>query len=105
MATELTRFTVKTEEDLLKLHELYMQLGSWAGLPVPERIRFAADAATHSNPCNSEVIQVGFSLEEKNNRTCLSAEIQNHSRNTNKLILQPLDETNLPPTVRRYITR
>jgi signal transduction histidine kinase len=97
MGTELTRFTVKTEEDLLKLHELCMQLGSWAGLPVPERIRFAASIATLGNPCNNEVIQIGFSLEEIDNRTCLSLEIQNQTRKTEKRILQPLSEIQLPP--------
>ena len=71
MATELTRVSVKTEEDLLKLHELCMLLGRWAGLPVPERIRFSAGIATHSNPYNSEVIQVCFSIEEKMIRPAL----------------------------------
>jgi signal transduction histidine kinase len=99
MATVLTRITVKTEEDLLRLHELCMKLGSWAGLPVPERIRFAAGIATQVNPCNNEVIQVGFSMEEKDNRTCLSAEIQNQTRKTEKRILQSLGETQLPPVI------
>lgn len=92
MATELTRVSVKTEEDVLKLHELCMLLGRWAGLPVSERIRFSAGIATHSNPYNSEVIQVGFSIKEKDNQTCLVVEIQNHSRNIHKRILQPVTE-------------
>jgi hypothetical protein len=81
MATELTRFSVKTEEAILQLHELCMDLGLWAGLPVPDRIRFAAGIATYSNPFNSEVIQVCFSIKEKDNQSCLLAKIQNHSRN------------------------
>lgn len=92
MATELTRVTLRTEEDLLRLHELSMLLGRWAGLPVPERIRFSAGIATHSNPYNCEVIQVCFSLEEKDNQACLVTEIQNHSRNIKKRILQPISE-------------
>jgi hypothetical protein len=97
MATELTRVSVKTEEDILKLHELCMLLGRWAGLPVPELIRFSAGVATHSNPYNSEAIQVGFSLEERNNQTCLLVEIQNHSRNIQKRILQPIIEIPASP--------
>lgn len=97
MATELTRFTVKTEEEILRLHDLCMQLGSWAGLPVPERIRFAAEIATHSYPHDSEVIQVCFSIEEKKDQTSLVTEIQNHSRKTQKSILQPLNPSKLPP--------
>lgn len=93
MATELTRISVKTEEDVLKLHELCMQLGRWVGLPVPERIRFSAGIATHSNPYNSEVIQVCFSIEEKDKQTCLITEIQNHSRNIFKRILQPVSDS------------
>jgi two-component system CheB/CheR fusion protein len=97
MATQLTRFTVKTEEEILRLHELCMQLGSWAGLPVPERIRFAAEIATHSYPRHSGVIQVCFSIEEKKGQTSLVTEIQNHSRKTQKRFLQPLDPSKLPP--------
>src|SRR6185295_20341749 len=97
MATELTRVSVKTEEDVLKLHELCMLLGRWAGLPVSERIRFSAGIATHSNPYNSEVIQVCFSIEEKNYQSCLIAEIQNHSRNIHKRILQPITEIPASP--------
>jgi hypothetical protein len=81
MVTELTRFSVKTEEDILHLHKLCMDPGVWAGLPVPDSIRFAAGIATHSNPFNSEVIQVCFSIDEKENQSCLLAKIQNHSRN------------------------
>jgi signal transduction histidine kinase len=90
MATELTRFSVKKEEDILPLHELCMKLGLWAGLPVPDSIRFAAGIATHSNPFNSEVIQVCFSMEEKDNQSCLIAKIQNHSRNIQNRIVQPV---------------
>src|SRR5690348_12870608 len=92
MATELTRVSVKREDDILKLHELCMLLGRWAGLPVPERIRFSAGISTHSNPCSNEVIEVCFSIEEKNNKTYLVAEIQNHSRNVNDRILHPINE-------------
>jgi hypothetical protein len=95
MVTELTRFTVKTEDDLLRLHEPGRQPGSWAGLIVTERIRFDAGIATQVNPCNNEVIQVGFSFEEKDNRTCLSVEIQNQTRKTEMRIPQPVNETHL----------
>ena len=74
-----------------------MLLGRWAGLPVPERIRFSAGIATHSNPFNSDVIQVCFSIEEKDNQTCLVAEIQNHSRNIHQHISQRISETPVSP--------
>ena len=90
MVTELTGLSVKTEEDILQLHKLCMDLGLWAGLPVSERIRFAAGIATHSNPYNSELIQVCFSIEEKNDQACLIVKIQNHSRNIQERIVQPI---------------
>lgn len=99
MATELTRVSVKSDEDVLKLHELCMLLGRWAGLRVPDRIRFSAGIANQSNPNNSEVIQVCFSIEEKDNQTCLVTEIQNHSRNIHERILQPVDDIQVSTVV------
>ena len=90
MVTELTGLSVKTEEDILQLHKLCMDLGLWAGLPVLERIRFAAGIATHSNPYDSELIQVCFSLDEKDDQACLIVKIQNHSRNIQERIVQPI---------------
>jgi len=69
-----------------------MLLGRWAGLPVPEQIRFSAGIAGHLNPYNSEVIQVSFSIEQIDNQTCLIGEIQNHSRNINQRIIQSVTE-------------
>jgi signal transduction histidine kinase len=97
MATELTCVTVTAVDDILRLHELSMEIGQWAGLPIPERIQFAANIAANSSPFPGETIQVCFSIEETENDYSIQAEIQNHSRNNKKQIRHAVSCRNLPP--------
>ncbi|MEO5564391.1 MAG: hypothetical protein ABIR18_13175, partial [Chitinophagaceae bacterium] len=88
MATELAFLTVNTEEDIVHLHELSMQLGRWAGLAVFEQISFASEIVAHSHSSNNEAIEVGFSMEEIDNEPRLKVQIQNHSGTYEKRIYQ-----------------
>jgi signal transduction histidine kinase len=97
MAT-IRQTRINTEEDILKAHELAMQIGRWAGVSVTQQIRFAAAISENSLADNNEVIQLTFIIDEKENGQCiLKATLHNESRDTRKEILQLIPGKSLPP--------
>jgi len=74
MATRLTQISIRTEEDLLRVHELALQIAEWAGLPVRDRLRFAAGVAAHCFELTG-TNQLAFCIDSRNGRFILTADI------------------------------
>jgi signal transduction histidine kinase len=105
MPTLVQQANINDEEDLLHLHALVMELGRWAMVPVPYRVRFAAAVVENSVPGNSPV-QAAFSIVEKDsNRYFLRAWIRDASGQTERELLQSIPEKDLPPFHATNISR
>lgn len=97
MLTELTQLEVKSDSDILRLHQLSIQVAGWAGLSVAEQICFAVNVSNNSFNLTHEGDLVIFSIgEKKTGHSYLRAEMRDKLYTIEKELPSGINTNSLP---------